>query len=152
MAAGKTKALQDRIDRVFALADGCDDYEMKAELACFIAVLTSGLIELSCRHFLYSYSSNRARPEVVAYVESNLYFFQNAKAKRIQKLFGSFHRAFADRITSDLTEEEVAAIDSVVNNKNNLAHGANSGLGLETMRSYYCCVLSALKKLQATLR
>jgi len=152
MAADKTKHLRQRIEQLFVLADRCDDYEARAELACFAAVLTSGLIEATCRRLLLSYTANRAHGSVLRFVESRLHMFQNAKTTKIQKLFGAFDTAFADRIKETLTKEEEAAIDSVVNNKNALAHGADSGLGLDTMRAYYRAVVTALDKLSAICR
>ena len=49
----------------------------------------------------------------------------------------------------ELSEEEQAAIDSVVNNKNNLAHGENTGLSIAVMKEYYRHVCNALPKLSA---
>jgi hypothetical protein len=144
--ADKTKHLRARIDRLFVLADNCDDYETKAELACFAVVLTSGLVESTCRQILFSYTSKRADRAVLGYVESTLYFFQNPKCTKIGELLKSFDGNIADDFRNDLTEAEAAAIDSIVNNKNNLAHGENPGLGLEVMREYYQLVLSALEK------
>lgn len=147
MATNKTKYLQARIERIFELADDCDDDEIKSELACFAAVLSSGLVESACRHSLLSYTSKRANRQILSYVEANLYFFQNAKTSKIEELLRSFDPDFADRMRSSLTEEELAAIDSVVNNKNNLAHGENPGLSLEVMKGYYGYIKTALEKL-----
>ncbi len=145
--ADKTRHLKARIDRLFVLADKCESYEVKAELACFAAVLCSGLIESSCRQLLLSYTHKRAARQVLAYVESNLHFFQNPKYSKIEELLRTFDPKIAEAFVSETTEAEVAAIDSVVNNKNNLAHGENPGLGLEVMKDYYRLVVSSLEKL-----
>jgi hypothetical protein len=148
MAFDKTKYLKQRIDDLFVLADACDSYETKSELASFAAVLTSGLIESSCRRFLLRFTVQRSHTAVARYVESKMYFFQNAKTSQIEELLGFFDPDFARQFNADLTEDELAAVNSVVTNKNHLAHGENPGLGLEVMSRYYRLCLSAIKKIE----
>ena len=53
------------------------------------------------------------------------------------ELVEQFDSQSRDSIEVKAGDEMKDAIDSIVNNKNALAHGQNSGLGLETMRDYY---------------
>jgi hypothetical protein len=77
-------------------------------------------------------------------VDRRLYFFQNPTTENIDDLLRSFDPAIAKAFTDALGNEGKDAINSVVNNKNQLAHGKGTGLGLDTMKRYYKDVSTAL--------
>lgn len=129
--------LRRRIERVFALADGSDSDEIRSELACHICVLTSGYIEERVREIVVGYCARHASPAIVEHIRRNLHRFRNAKMEKILELVAQFDSQLRDSIELKAGDEMKDAIDSIVSNKNTLAHGQNSGLGLETMRDYY---------------
>jgi hypothetical protein len=144
MTTAELRAIRDRVQRILDNASTSTDPESKAELACFACVLTSAMLELAVRHYTARYAERRASPSVHSYVCRQLYFFQNPKCEYIDQLLRSFDATLADSFFSQVGDEGRAAIDSVVNNKNQLAHGKGAGLGLDTMLRYHTDVSKAL--------
>lgn len=106
------------------------------------------MIEGACRHYLSRYAEKRSSPTVHAYVENQLYWFQNPKVEYIEKLLRGFSARLADSFIAKIGDEGKDAIDSVVNNKNQLAHGKGAGLGLDTMQRYHKDVVAAIDALR----
>jgi hypothetical protein len=142
---------RERVNRVIELAREVEPFEAKSDLACFACVLTSGMIEVACRHYLGRYAERRASPEIVNYIQKKLYRFQNPRTEEIDALLRGFTSTIADDFSAAIGNEGKDAIDSVVNNKNQLAHGKGAGLGLDTMERYLKDVLKAIDSLRDIL-
>jgi hypothetical protein len=143
--------IRTRVISVLRQADESDDPETKTSLACFACILTSAMLEVACRYYVALYVARRAAPTVCQYIDKKLYGFQNAEAADIDKLLRSFSPDIADEFSATIGDEVTAAINSVVGNKNQLAHGKGAGLGLATMVQYHKQVVVAIDTLKALL-
>jgi hypothetical protein len=148
MSIADLRGIRDRVERVLDQATKAAEPEAKSDLACFACILTSAMIEVACRHYLARYVEKRAGPSVQSYVTKQLYFFQNPKTEYIEELLQSFDPSLAEKFVSTIGEEGKDAVDSVVNNKNQLVHGKGAGLGLDTMKRYHKDVVAALNALR----
>ncbi len=137
MNTDRLPAIRDRVQRVFEQADLAEEPEVKSDLACLACILTSAMIEVSCRQFVCRYAERRAGPTVASYITAKLYYFQNAKTEDIDCLLRAFSSDLANTYFSKIGEECRDAIDSVVNKKNEIVHGKGAGIGLDTMKRYY---------------
>jgi hypothetical protein len=151
MTQNDLRRLRDRVERIISLADSDHNPEAKSNLACFACVLTSAMIEVACREYVHRYVENRAQPNILRYVDRQLYFFQNPSTGNIDDLLRSFDPAIAEAFADAIGDEGKDAIDSVVNNKNQLAHGKGSGLGLDTMKRYYSDVWKSIESIRDVL-
>jgi hypothetical protein len=120
--------------RVSALSH---DLELQAHWARYLCVLTSGFIEESVRILLSEYVQKRADATISRYVNAQLDGFQNPKAGRILDLLRAFDIAWAESAEQFLGDERKDAIDSIVNNRHQIAHGRNVGISYVTIRNYY---------------
>lgn len=129
---------RDRLDAVFALAKKQQaDEETLSHWARYLCVLTSGYVEVALRSVLGEYVSARSHPDVVNYVESRLEGITNLNEERIYQLLGSFRPAWAEVFRKRRSDAQKAALDSVVANRNRIAHGQSVGLTLVRMSEYY---------------
>ena len=151
MSSNELQRLRERVNRVIELAGKVEEPEAKSDLACFACVLTSAMIEVACRHYVGRYVEKRASPAILNYVRRKLYYFQNAKTEEIDDLLRGFTASLADAFSTAIGGEGKDAIDSVVNNKNQLVHGKGAGLGLDTMERYLKDVLRAIDSLRDML-
>lgn len=147
MNDAELRRLRERVNRVIELADKAEEPEIKSNLASLACVLTSAMIEVACRDYVERYVEKRANTEILNYVRTQLYYFQNPKVEYIDKLLRGFSDTIADAFGQAIEGEGKDAIDSVVNNKNQLAHGKGAGLGLDTMRRYLTQTLRAIDSL-----
>lgn len=129
---------RDQIDAVFALAKKQHaDEETLSHWARYLCVLTSGYVEVALRSALREYVSALSHPNVVNYAESKLKGITNLNEESIYQLLGSFNPAWAELFRKRRSDAQKAALDSVVTNRNHIAHGRSVGLTLTPMAEYY---------------
>jgi hypothetical protein len=131
------RLLEDRIVRLLKLVPDLPDDELRAELTKHLCVLTAGFLEVTCREILSKYASKRCSPEISRFVRSILSDFHNPKVGKIQELLSEFDATKADHWISNLSDEEADAVDSIVNNRHQIAHGRSVGLSFTVFARYH---------------
>ena len=134
--ASEIHAIRQRIDATFERAGHIEDLETQADMARYICVLVSGLLERSASEALLDYTARSASPVVQRYVEARLDRFTNAKASKILNLFGDFNPDWRECLDTFIVDERKTAIDSVIANRHLIAHGRSVGLSLGRIREY----------------
>lgn len=129
---------QQRIDYLFERADFFQsDLRMLSEWAGYLCVLVSGLIEESVRTILLDYVQVRAEPPIQRYFEIELKYFQNAKYGKIRSLLENFDTRLSQQLDMQITNEQRNAVDSVVDNRNNISHGKMRGPSFHQVKQWY---------------
>jgi formyltetrahydrofolate hydrolase len=136
----KILGIQQRIDTLEAKARTApvsSDMELQAQLARFLCVLSSGLIEQALIIILDNHANKKSQSRVAQYVSYQLSRIQNAKFEDILVTVGRFDPAWRDYIEKNTSSEVKDAIDSIVNNRNQISHGGQVGISLATFSEYY---------------
>lgn len=128
--------LQARIDRLVDHARRTADEELQAELARYVCILVSSLIEERCRERALAFTRVRAAPEIVRFVQAQTRRLRNPSSGKIRDFFGAFDPARANGWYDELADDQRAALDSIAANRNQLAHGTGVGLSLGMLTSY----------------
>lgn len=141
-----------RIENVLKRAEeaGLDD-ELRSSLARYACVLTSGYLEEAVRVILGGWCNNKSHPHVHAYVGRQLDWFSNPKLGKILDELSHFSSVWHDTFEAALTDEEKDAVNSVVNNRHQIAHGRNVGVSPVPMRRYFNDCKSVVRKLDAAI-
>ncbi|MGA1982615.1 MAG: HEPN domain-containing protein [Acidobacteriaceae bacterium] len=141
-----------RIDNLEARARAepvSTDDELKAQMAQFLCVLSSGLLEEAVRLTLSGFAKTRSSPEVASYVTANLEQFQNPRFEKIMILLGSFDPKWRSHFEDGPSNEVKDAIDSIVVNRHQIAHGRPVGISIVTFSKYYKQVCAFIDDLDA---
>jgi hypothetical protein len=139
-----TRAKQ-QIDAVFKLGSNLPpESEILSHWARYLCVLTSGLLEHSMRAMLSEYVEKRAHPTVARYVQQHLDRVTNLNEENLGQLLGRFSGQWRLDFDTVLTDEQKDAIESIVANRNAIAHGRQVGITLSRMRAYYQRVTEVL--------
>jgi hypothetical protein len=142
-----------RLDALFSRVSTIShDLELQAHWARYLCILTSGFIEESVRILLSEYVQKRADSNISRYVNAQLEGFQNPKAGKILDLLRAFDIAWAESAEQFLGDERKDAIDSIVNNRNQIAHGRNVGISYVTIRNYYEKAVEAVDFIEQMLQ
>lgn len=123
------------------------DEELRSSLARYACVLTSGYLEESVRIIVGTWCRDKSHPHIHTYVGRQLDWFLNPKLGKILEILSHFSLAWNESFADLLTDEEKDAINSVVNNRNQIAHGRNVGISPEPMKRYFKSCKSAMHKL-----
>ncbi len=129
---------KNRLDHLFEKSrEYSDDPEMQAHWARYLCVLISGFLEVSVRITLNSYSLSRSHDNVSNYVGAKLKLFKSPSMSNIIQLVGLFNGEWAEVISLETEGELKAAVDSIVNNRHQIAHGKDIGLSLVQISEFY---------------
>jgi hypothetical protein len=148
----KNKKLVSHKQRLDALFDKIkaldDDPELIAHWSRYLCVLVSGFIEASVRTLLADYLSARSAPEVAQFAGQRLRDFSNAKMNKILDLVGEFGNEYRLSIEKAVEGDLKDAVDGVVSNRHQIAHGKDVGIGFGTMKQYYERVVKAIEEIE----
>ena len=111
---------------------------LRSHLTKYICVLCSGFIENSVYHTFSDLADNHCPPSVVlTYTKSQLFKIQNANSEKIRALAKSFNPDWHDTIRDFLQEENRgAAINYILKDRHNIAHGRNSDITILKLEDY----------------
>lgn len=110
---------------------------LQAHLSRYICVLVSGYLEVSIRELFTAYAGRQASPKVREYVSTTLSRFQNPSMEKILQVASSFDRQFGEDLRKNTEGKLKDGVDSIVSNRNQIAHGQSVGLSLGTLKAYY---------------
>jgi hypothetical protein len=126
-----------------------DDEEINSFLAQYLCVLSSGFIEDSIRTIYGNFAEEQgSHQHVTAYVKKELKYFQNAKYEDILQLTYAFSHEWGTSFQEFMDEEMRTSINSIVTNKNQLAHGLSSGITYTQLKKYFANSLRVLDFLE----
>ncbi|MBW4615321.1 MAG: hypothetical protein KME21_19005 [Desmonostoc vinosum HA7617-LM4] len=125
-----------------------DDIELKAHWARYLCILVSGFIENSVRAIYSQYAKNKAIPNIANFVERKLDDLQNPKMEKILQLTAAFSLEWESNLRNATEGELKDAINSIVANRNNIAHGQDVGITYATIKDYYEKAFKVIKMIE----
>lgn len=129
-----------KLDKVFAKIDQLpkEDIELQAHWAKYLCILVSGFLENSVRAIYSEYAKKVSKStKLTNFVESKLKDLQNPRMDKILQLTGSFSREWQSNLEKATEGELKDAINSIVANRNNIAHGEDSRITYARIKDYY---------------
>jgi hypothetical protein len=112
----------------------------------------SGMIEVSIQESFSEYARVRSGPRVYAYVDKQVGHLQNPKMEKIISLAASFDPAWAESLRVGTDGQLKDAVDSIVANRNSIAHGDPVGLSFSRLQEYHNSVCKVLDLVQSMCR
>lgn len=128
-----------KIDYLFknVPTDSSGAFEIQAHWARYVCVAIYGYIENGVQELLRGYASERCPLEIMNYVSSQLYYFQNATVENITRLLASFDKGWESSLSSFMTDERRAAVNSIVGNRHRIAHGLDVSVTIHQLAQWY---------------
>ena len=120
---GTQHSLQGRIERLIGHAQQAVDDELQAELARYLCILVSSLVEERCRERASTFTNVRSAPEVARFVRAQMKRLRSPSSGNIRDFFSGFDPTRANDWYEGLADDQRDALDSIAANRNQLAHG-----------------------------
>ncbi|MBI4319344.1 MAG: hypothetical protein HY675_12710 [Chloroflexi bacterium] len=141
--------LEQRLNSLFKRVGELDaDPELQAHWARYLCILVSGYLETAVREVYGGYAERTSSLRVARFVLQRLDGVQNANMERILQTAGAFDEQWRDQL-KDITEGDLKdAVDSIVNNRNQIAHGRDTGISYSVVHDYYQRVTKVVRLLQ----
>ena len=133
---------------------GSSDRVINAYLAGYLVVMTCGIFEDSIEHMVKTRANRPGDLELYTFVASTVHErFRNPDNGAILGLLKQFSSAYQSTYRNSISTSASTAVDSVVNNKNWLAHGETSKMQLTVsdVQDYFVRCLPAFEALEQIL-
>ncbi len=140
--------ISSRLDRAFETTANVDDDEVKSHLARYLCVLTSGYLETAIKTILRDYVYNRSTPYIHSYVIFSTNNLTNLKSEKISDQLSHFCSEWKEKFDTTLTDEEKSSVNSVVANRNQIAHGQNSDVTYVRIKEWYKNIKHVILKVE----
>lgn len=127
-----------KLDYLFGkVKDFSADTYLQSHWARYLCISVSGFLETSVRIIYREYAKSTAPPLVANFVEEKLKNFQNPNMDKILQLTGGFSKEWANELRLKTEGELKDAVESISNNRNQIAHGGSVGISYSQIKSYY---------------
>lgn len=145
---------RNRLDAAFARVSNLpvDQFEIRADFARYLCILVSGFLESVASDIAIDHCRGRSAPTVVRYVDSQLRRPGTLNSERLLQFVGAFSLDWRVALEEFIAGERKEALDSVVANRNNIAHGESVNLTFARISDYYryiCEVVDFLESMFA---
>lgn len=145
------RACEDRLDALFAMTGDVSrtagNEVLVAEMAKYLCVLTSGYLEIAVFEILTTYAARCSNGQVSRFVARKLSRLPNMKMAAIKGLLEDFSEDWARDLLEYCDGEIADSVNSIVNQRQNIAHGRQSDVSLVRMDSYYRAAKRMIRKL-----
>ena len=138
-----------RLDNLFGqISVFSGNPELQSQWARYLCVLVSGFLETSIRSIYGEFARKMASSYVANFVKCELGSFQNPKMGKILELTRAFNPQWANQLEAATEGELKDAVDSVVANKNQIAHGRDVGITYARIKGYYEDVIQVVNLIE----
>lgn len=145
-----------RLTGAFKRADQLldDDLQLQSDFAKYLTVITSGYLEVAVRHTLghiveLNGGSSASRNHSLSHLGRRSPTTRNLNAKRLLDLVRRFDPSWAHDLDKYIEGERKDAIDSLVNTRNGIAHGDDTGITFVRVSAYRARILEVVDELQS---
>jgi hypothetical protein len=136
-----------QLDATFKRASGLTEAELLSDFARHLCVLVSGFLEQATIELVLAYTRRSASPAVMQYVEGQIRRVTNLNAQRLIEVLGSFDGDWRLQLEAHIIDERKAAVDSIVDLRNTIAHGRYAGVTMIRVRDYYANILKVVDRI-----
>ncbi len=113
------------------------DFELHSHWGRYLCVLVAGFLENTIAEIYIDYAKSAASEPVASYAASRLTRIQNPNAQRFLDTARSFKRTWVDDLEQFLNDAgRKEAIDSIMANRHQIAHGRDSGITIARVDNY----------------
>jgi len=124
----------------------------KAHLSRYLCVRTSGYIESVLRHLIVNFCDGTSPQQIGNYLTNRTKYITNLEYKKIASLLGEFSSDWRSEFESRITDEQRSSLNSVVSNRNNIAHGNSDSITYRNMKDYYLDIKEVTRILKEIIR
>ena len=112
---------------------------MQGHWGRYLCVMVAGLLEDGLQTIYSEFASESSSPQVAQYVGDTLNRVTNPKAGRFLEIAGAFNADWQQELDQFLESESGVrrnAIDSIMNNRNQIVHGGSAQITVARVREY----------------
>jgi len=140
---------ENKLNDLYKIVEVLEEGELKIHLTRYLCIRSSGYLENVVKDLIISYVSTVASKFTANYVEAEIKNFTNVTYDKLVKLLKQFSTQWADDFEEGINEKQVNSLNSIVANRNSIAHGHQDNLSYKIMKDYYIELKNIIKLLKS---
>lgn len=148
----KLEQQEKKLDSLFLMCQKIEDVEQQAVMAKFLCVRASGFVESSFRHLISEYTDGTSPRQIQSYVNKKTKYVTNLNFEKILELLATFDNDWKESFVLAVSDEQKSALNTIVSNRNNIAHGENDSISYVLMTNYYERIKEVVDLLKSIIR
>ena len=141
-----------KLDSLFETVQNVEDEEQRALLSKFLCVRASGFVESSVRNLVSEFTNGTSPAQIQSYVNKEIKYVTNLKFSKLVEVLNDFDPNWAAQFQASVSDEQKAALNAVVSNRNNIAHGENDTISYLQMVAYYQGIKEVVRILKGIIK
>jgi len=140
---------QNQIDKIIIQIQAFKgDPYFEALLVYYLCIRISGFLENCIRIYFLEYANLKCQDYVKTFMENRLKRFPNPTWSEITKLIKDFNEQWVIDIKKSVPPQWLSSLESINNNRNNIAHGGTSSVTLRELALYYQDIVNILETIE----
>lgn len=136
-----------QIDDLFKSSAGFGP-EMQIHWSRYLCVLVAGFVETSVQSVYSDYAGTKSHVNITRFVNSTMQRFQNSNMQKILDMTRSFNPIWAEEIEDFSNPRVRDSINSILANRNLIAHGKSTEITVGRLQPWYKDAVSLIEFMQ----
>jgi hypothetical protein len=141
-----------KLNSIFELSESIEDEEIKAYFAKLLCILTSGLLENAVRNLIDEMTSGTSPKGIQNFISTQTKYVTNLRYEKLYAFLNQFDPKWGKQLDEHTTDKMKSALNSLVSNRNNIAHGGNDSISYLIMKDYYSDILEVISILEDIIK
>lgn len=141
-----------KLDELLKNIDTVTDDELKAHLSKYFCVRISGYLENVLKILVANYSEGSSPRPVSNFLQNDLKSVTNLSEEKMQRLLNKFSEDWCTNFTSKVSEQQLQSLNSIISNRNSIAHGQQDNISYKVIGQYYTDLKEIVKVLRDTIK
>jgi hypothetical protein len=141
-----------KLDKLLLDISTIQDDEIKAHLSKYFCVRISGYLENVLKILVANYSEGSSQKPVTNYLQNDLKNVTNLSEEKMQKVLTKFSEDWCNNFNSNVAEQQLQSLNSIISNRNSIAHGQQDNISYKVIGQYYTDLKEIVKALKDTIK
>jgi len=126
-----------QLSDLFKSVEGIKDDEIKSHMTKYLCIQTSGYLENVVKSLIDEYLENSCPQPAKNYVTSKIERLTNLDERKLGDFLQSFSNEWLQVFNEKVNDQQKSSLNSIIGNRNQIAHGKSIGLTYKTIQQYY---------------
>jgi len=141
-----------KLDVLLCTIQGQKDDEIKSHLARYFCIKISGYLENVIKRLINIYCDGSSPQPIRNYIETEIKNITNLSEEKLLKFLGKFSADWEDKVSRRLSDSHRSSLNSIISNRNNIAHGQTDSISPKIIEGYYIDIKEIVEILKAVIK
>lgn len=133
----RIEAQEKKLDTLLLQINQIQDDEIKAHMSKYFCIRVSGFLENVIKILIANYLEGTSPKAISTYVQNTMKSVTNLSEDKLKKLLKKFDDDWEYNFCQKITEQQIESLNSIISNRNSIAHGQQDNISYKLIGQYY---------------